>query len=389
MSYIASNDNRFYTVLETEYGQVPDITEANRFPAVRLTANQTTEAVRRRDKTGTRSFMGNPSGTRRRTSYELLTFLTTWGDQSKPPAYGALFEAALGGSHTVFAGGAVASTPAPTRIQFQSSHGLDAGQAIAIGGELRFVTAVPNSTTVEINAPFSVTPPAGAEATPTVTYRPARTLPSVSLFDYWSPETALQRIVRGAAVDRMEIRLNSDFHEFSFRGPACDITDNRTLTGLDGEPEEFPAEPDSSTFDYSVVPGHLGQVWMGSVSDRFFTLTTAQITVANNVEATVREFGAERLRNIVAGNREVTIDFEMFASDDEQTLALHDAAKLRSGIRTMIQLGTQQGQLCGVYMKSVMPETPEFNDSDTRLAWRFKGSRAQGAGEDEIAVAFG
>ena len=36
-SYISSNANRFYTALESAYGQVPAITGANRIPAVKLT----------------------------------------------------------------------------------------------------------------------------------------------------------------------------------------------------------------------------------------------------------------------------------------------------------------------------------------------------------------
>ena len=43
----------------------------------------------------------------------------------------------------------------------------------------------------------------------------------------------------------------------------------------------------------------------------------------------------------------------------------------------------------GVYLKSVLPEVPEYEDSEARLRWKFSGSRAQGTADDEIAVAFG
>jgi hypothetical protein len=54
----------------------------------------------------------------------------------------------------------------------------------------------------------------------------------------------------------------------------------------------------------------------------------------------------------------------------------------------MLQLGQQNGQLCGVFMKSVVAETPEFDDSEPRLMWNFQNCRAQGSGNDEIVVAF-
>ncbi len=55
----------------------------------------------------------------------------------------------------------------------------------------------------------------------------------------------------------------------------------------------------------------------------------------------------------------------------------------------MFQLGQDAGQLFGLYLKSVIPEVPEFDDSETRLQWRFRGCRAQGTVDDEMVVAFG
>jgi hypothetical protein len=54
-----------------------------------------------------------------------------------------------------------------------------------------------------------------------------------------------------------------------------------------------------------------------------------------------------------------------------------------------MQLGEAEGELCGVYVKSFVPEVPEFIDDENRLRWRFKASRAQGTVEDEIYVTFG
>jgi len=54
----------------------------------------------------------------------------------------------------------------------------------------------------------------------------------------------------------------------------------------------------------------------------------------------------------------------------------------------MFQLGEAQGQLMGVYLKSVIPVVPEFDDSKNRLQWKFRSSRAQGTVDDEIVVGF-
>jgi hypothetical protein len=76
--YVNSNDNRFYTVLESVFGTAAVVQAANRIPGGRLQARQQTEKVQRRDKTGSRTFPGLPNQLRRHTGWGLSTFLTAW-----------------------------------------------------------------------------------------------------------------------------------------------------------------------------------------------------------------------------------------------------------------------------------------------------------------------
>jgi hypothetical protein len=387
-SYIASNENRFYTALENEFGKVPSITAANRIPAVRLSVRQAAEKTVRRDKTGGRSFLGMPAGVRRQTSFALKTYLTAWSDQATTPGYGPLFEAAMGEPPLLFTGGTVQSVEnGGRRIRLSGSHSLTAGQAVVISGELRFVAAVIDGQTVDLCAPVHAA--AGMDAGPTVTYKLGRKLPSVSVFDYWSPVEAVQRIVHGAAVNEFRMSLNSDFHEFEFRGPARDVIDNTSFADGEGGLTEWPAEPELDSFDYSIIPGHLGQVWLGTSPDRFFSLTEAQLKLDNGVDSRQREFGLPGLCGIVGGERTVSVDFEIYASEDNATKELYYAARHRSPISVTLQLGNQPGQLFGAYLKSVQLQTPDFDDAETRLRWKFSGSRAQGTADDELTVAFG
>jgi len=77
MSYISSNANRFYTVLEASYGQVGEITSGNRIPALKLTVQQKLATAQRKDKTGSRTFPGQPPGGRLQTNFELQTYMTS------------------------------------------------------------------------------------------------------------------------------------------------------------------------------------------------------------------------------------------------------------------------------------------------------------------------
>jgi hypothetical protein len=387
-SYISSNANRFYTALESAYGGIGAITSSNRIPALKLAIRQTREAGSRKDKTGTRTFAGLPEGGRLKTNFDLDTYMTSWHPPAAP-GYGPLFQAALGGAPQAFTGGTVAACSTDGRLGFTGPHGLAAGTAVTSGGEIRFVAAIVDATTVQLNVPFTVLPAPGATIGPTVTYSPATELPSVSLFDYWSPATAVQRILTGAAVDEIEIAINGDYHQFHFNGVARDVVDSSTYSGSAGDVSGFPPEPPLDNFDYSIVPGNMGQAWLGASPNQFFTLTSASVVVKNNLDTRTREFGSSLPRAISPGERQVTAAFELFSQDDAATAELYQAARQQSPISVMFQLGEASGQLVGVYLKSVIPEVPEFDDGKPRLQWKFRPSRSQGTADDEIAVAFG
>jgi hypothetical protein len=151
---------------------------------------------------------------------------------------------------------------------------------------------------------------------------------------------------------------------------------------------EFPAEPALDNFDYSIVPGHLGQAWIGNSGAQLLTLTGASIQMRNRLDTRHREFGATLPRAISAGARQVVTQFAVLAQSDADSLALYQASRSRTMLPAMLQLGQAQGQLMGIYMPTVMPEMPRYNDSDSRLQWEFHSCQAQGSINDELYIAF-
>jgi len=390
MAYISSNANRFYTALESAYGSVATITASHRIPAVKLTVRNQAEVTNRKDKTGSRTFPGLPAGGRRRTAFELQTYLTSWQKSSAAaPAYGPLFQAALGAAPQRFAGGTVASATSGGGLAFAAAHGLNVGQAVSSGGELRFVAAIVDTATVQLNAPFSVPPATGAVLGAAITYTPSTELPSASIFDYWDPSTAVQRLLAGVAVDQLEILVNGDFHEFRFSGMAQDIVDSSSYVGTVADAQSFPAEPAVQAFDYSIVPGNLGEAWLGSTPRQFFTITNASLVLKNNLDLRMHEFGTNLPQCISPGQRTVTAAIDLYSQDDTATAGLYQAARQQSPVSVMFQLGEVEGQVMAVYMNSVIPQVPEFNDGKHRLQWQFRPSRAQGTVDNELTVAFG
>ncbi len=387
--YISSNENRFYVAEEADFGTVAAVSAANRFPAIRLAMRQEIDRADRRDKTGGRTFVGIPSGVRKNTTFELSTYMTSWTTAPSEPSHGPLFHAALGGTPKAFGGGTIASAADASTLQFTAPHGLEPGQAITNNGEIRFVAAVSDQQIVVLNAPFTATPSAGAAIGATMTYSPATELTSVSLYDSWSPSGAVQRILTGAAIDKARIKVNGDYHTFEFSGGAADIIDSSTFVDGLGGLTAFPPEPEVEGLDYAIVPGHLGQAWLGVEPNRIYTLTSAEVAIDNDLDLRNRVFGSTTPKCIVAGQRKITLDFTLFSNDQESLTALYQASRQRSPISAMFQLGEQEGQLLGIYIKSIVPEVPDFDDRETRLQWEFSGSRAQGTINDELYVAFG
>lgn len=386
--YISSNDNRFYVALESEFGAVANIVAANRIPAVRLNVADEVQQAVRRDKTGSRTFRGQAGTLRRNSSYGLQTYLVSRSSGGDAPSYGPLFQAALGGNVLTFAGKTVDSTPDAAQVRTTDPHGLTVGQGIAFGGEVRFVTSVVDIYTVELNLPFSIAPSQGSPLGATVSYSLGKLPKSVSVFDYWSPDSALHRLVSGAVIDEMRIRVNGDYHEFEFKGPASSVIDSASFSTGQGQLTDFPVEPALADFNYSPVPGHLGQAWLGALPERFYTVTGAELMIANNIDLRGREFGIEAPKCFAPGSREVKLGFSLYEQDNAATKALYQSARDRTPIQVMFQLGQQAGQMFGFYLKSWQPEVPRFDDRETRLQWRFTDGLAQGTDNDELYVCF-
>jgi hypothetical protein len=385
-NYISSNANRFYVALETSYGQPAQIGAQNRFPAVQLHAQQVLQPVKREDKTGTRTFFGYPNTARRQTAFSIRTYLTSWSGAGQP-GYGPLFEAAFGSVPVLSSGLVVASVQGGTQIATTTPHGLLPGSSVAFDKEIRFVASVADAQTVTINAPFSAAPSASSALSPSISFPLGTLLPSVTLYDYWDPTTTVSRLLPGAAVDSLQIVVNGDYHEFTFTGPAADLLDSVSLQFDASGLQRFPAEPALTTFDYSIVPGHLGEAWLGGANE-FCTLTAASIVLKNNLNLRNNEYGSCYPLAVVPGPRQIASEFTVFAQDNAETNALYAAAKQRTPIPAMLQLGQQQGQLLGIYMPRVVPEIPNLDDSETRLQWQFKNNLAQGVSNDEIYLAF-
>ncbi len=116
--YISSNNERIYVALETSYGAVPAITGENRIPLVKLRAKQVPEQTSRRDKTGSRTFLGLPNTIRQQDEFSAEHVHDGVDGPKRAAEQGPLFQAAMGGTPVFYTGGTVASVTGQTQIAF-------------------------------------------------------------------------------------------------------------------------------------------------------------------------------------------------------------------------------------------------------------------------------
>ena len=181
---------------------------------------------------------------------------------------------------------------------------------MTFSGEMRFVTAIQDTMTVFINAPFNNTPTAGSAMGPTITYPLAESLPSVSIFDYWDPSTAVQRIVDGAAMDKMQIKVNGDFQEFDFSGPAQDLVDSASFTSGRGRADGVSGGADAGGFRLHDRAGASGRGVDGRDADAVLDDDGGGID-AGEQHRSAGEGIRERLCAVHrGGERTVTLNFE-------------------------------------------------------------------------------
>ena len=389
MSYVSTNLNRFYAALESSYGTAPAIGADDAFRALGMDLELVQQYLERRDKSGTRTFGGVAQGGRRHARFQVRAYAMPGGSAGAAPDLAPLYQAACGGAPLAFGGGTAAAGCTTTSIVFASAHGLAVGQAIGSNGEIRFVTSVPNSTTVVVDPPFTAAPASSSAITGTVAYPLAADLPSVSLFDYWEPGSAQQRIVNGAAVDTMSLELAGDFHTVTFSGEAQDLIDSITFASGQGGLGAFPAEPSSRNYNGQPIAGHFGQLWLGASPSRFNTLVQGKLNLSNGLELRNSELGSAVPLAVVPGERRVTFEFELFEIDDNATQQLYAAARNRTAVVAFLQLGSTPGRLMGAYRKSLTPQAPRNDGGERQLKWSFAESRAAGTDNDEMWLAFG
>ena len=342
----------------------------NRIPAVKLTVQQQLDdGGRGKDKTGSRTFAGVPAGGRRRTNFELRTYLTSWDKTTAGPGYGPLFQAAMGGTPVRFAGGTVASSTAAGRLGFGAPHGLAAGQAVSFGR--RDPVRGGDRGCADGATERAVHGVAGGG-------RDGRGDGDITAGDGTAEREHLRLLGPGDGGAETAERSGGgpDGHRGERRLPRVPLQRHgagrggqRSFAAGAAQLQSFPAEP---RWARSITRSCRGTWDRRGWGRRRRSSSRSRRDDhgeerAGHADAGVRD-RAVPAGAIAPGERTVTAAFDLYRWTTTPRTALYQAARQQSPISVMFQLGETDGQMMGVYLKSVVPEVPEFDDEQEPAA---------------------
>ncbi|MCW5963464.1 MAG: hypothetical protein KIT83_05450 [Bryobacterales bacterium] len=384
--FINATNERLYGATEQQYGQARALSGSDRLSFRQLKVSERSRHAERRDKTGSRTRFAPHPEVRTDNRFELDCYFATRDPQTPTDGVANLVEAALGGERLTGNGLTVSEVSVNGQtVAFNAAHGLKAGQAVRFQGQLRFVKSVVNTTTITLSAPLGAGVQAGSVTGKTVSMWPGDKPKPLTMGNYWTPAGTLDRVLAGCVVNEMVVVLNSDFHGASFRGTVREVASVTGFapgsTGL----TSFPAEPPNPTQAFQLVPGHVGRLFIGDVE---YYLLDLSLRFLNNADTTNREFGMALAPCYSADLRELSLQFQLYAAQDDAVNQLHMLSRSRVETDLTIQLGNQAGQLVGIHVPRFVPEIPELKDAETRVVMSYPKSLAYGVSNDEISVAF-
>ncbi len=117
-------------------------------------------------------------------------------------------------------------------------------------------------------------------------------------------------------MNKLQIDINGDFHQFEFSGPAQDLIDSASFSASGrGSFRAFPPSRLRRRSTIRLFPGHLGQVWLGTGPEPLLHGDERIGVARQRVDLRAKEFGSSLARCFSAGTRIVLANFELYEHD--------------------------------------------------------------------------
>ena len=280
-------------------------------------------------------------------------------------------------------------TPTTTGGTIGSATGLAVGDPVLItiasganaGTYLRWLTTAGTSAVWTPALPGA--PAAGDALKGCASWVLASTLPkSLDIAHYPQAPAANTpaRELLGCVIDRLLLEFDSNLEPMiTISGPA---------QGFAGTSPSFTPQAQPGGFttvgaDSAIPSGLTGYFYYNGTA---YQIEKLQIDVSNAMDLQNTAFGtAKAVDYFRKGKREVKVRVDAKVSDDTTLWA---AALGMTSNALMLQIGTTQGRIWGVYCPNVVfTSAPDLPDNDETNDWAFEGLALGSAGNDELYIA--
>jgi hypothetical protein len=319
MADVLSRNQRGYVQVESTYGTIPNssgaatVGNSNAFRFTRLNMNPSVAQIVRPDKTGSLSQTVAAAG-RRSGSGSMACSLAGSGTAGTAPDIGAFLQALFGKAPAVSGGTSV------TYAMDDNQYGL-------------------------------------------------------SVFDFWTPSTALQQIAFGTIVRRGRFSAGQDVASVEFDLQSRWVIDSAQFasaaTAAKGGLTAFPSEPGSPTTNGNMAIGFTGANTIDGSS--YAELRSFEIDINANRELPNDVFNSYYPGSPGGDIREVGVSWSIYDTDASALNTLKGKAISQTPVAVVFQIGTVPGNIWTFTMNNVVLNSPATDDGQRRKVVNFSG----------------
>lgn len=346
----------------------------------------------RRDKTGSRTATAGSRG-RSAGDWSFEASLAPNGTPGTVPDFEPLLKSVFGQASTVNSGsnsvtGATNATPI---VITAAGHTLADGDLVTISGVGGNTAA--NGIWVVDNVAgndFELVGSAGnaaytsggtaSEANLKYSFVDQPILP-FTLWSFRQPSTVTQRCAYGCIPQELTLNLGQDVAEFSASGRCRFVTDTAYFSSGDvdetGGLSAFPSEPASPVTNGGIIAGFTGRAVLGG--SNIARIRQATVKCSNGGAVVTDNFGSYLPDETEGAERNVTVAFSLYDSDEAAVDAIKVASITKTGVEFIFNIGTVVGSTVVVRLKGVQIESPRHDDSGNKFVLDYPESRAFGS----------
>jgi hypothetical protein len=171
------------------------------------------------------------------------------------------------------------------------------------------------------------------------------------------------------SVASAEFNLGQNLATWSASGEAMWVLSSNLFSGEDSTAKSgltsFPAEPTSPVTNGTPVAGFTGNISIGG--NTMASIRTARIQLGINNSQVTDTFGSIYPTGLLAGERTVSADFELYDSNGSDIAALFSSGESKAGANVVIQLGTIAGNIWTYTLKNGQFTFPKVTDNSARF----------------------